>query len=219
MSPARRRHRRQNSTVPRTAPHENASMQNGPTHHTPRPACDATSSSIVSSQARALVSRQHAHSRAVMGTAMPRQHAHSRAVMGTSNAELLPALTTALLPVLTTALLPALTTALTPWRPLPYLSPPWPPPPPPPWRPRPQRLWPWRQLTRGHPHRRRHRDSIPDRDRDRDRDSIPDPPVPQRLNPRSRSRSRSRLNPRSSRPTAATLQCARGTSRTVGTRC
>jgi hypothetical protein len=174
-------------------------MQNGPTHHTPRPACDATSSSIVSSQARALVSRQHAHSRAVMGTAMPRQHAHSRAVMGTSNAELLPALTT--------ALLPALTTALTPWRPLPYLSPPWPPPPPPPWRPRPQRLWPWRQLTRGHRHRRRHRDSIPD------------PPVPQRLNPRSRSRSRSRLNPRSSRPTAATLQCARGTSRTVGTHC
>ena len=132
-------------------------MQNGPTHHTPRPACDATSSSIVSSQARALVSRQHAHSRAVMGTAMPRQHAHSRAVMGTSNAELLPALTT--------ALLPALTTALTPWRPLPYLSPPWPPPPPPPWRPRPQRLWPWRQLTRGHPHRRRHRDSIQDRTR------------------------------------------------------
>jgi hypothetical protein len=119
--------------------------------HTPRPACDATSSSIVSSQARALVSRQHAHSRAVMGTAMPRQHAHSRAVMGTSNAELLPALATALLP----ALLPA----LTPWRPLPYLSPPWPPPPPPPWRPRPQRLWPWRQLTRVHhcPRRRRRR--------------------------------------------------------------
>ena len=37
--------------------------------------------------------------------------------------------------------------------------------------------------------------------------------------PRSRSRSRSRLNTRSSRPTAATLQCARGTSRTVGTHC
>jgi hypothetical protein len=28
-----------------------------------------------------------------------------------------------------------------------------------------------------------------------------------------------RVNPRSSRPTAATLQCARGTSRTVGTHC
>ena len=57
-----------------------------------------------------------------------------------------------------------------------------------------------------------------DRDRDRDRDSIPDPPVPHRPL-RSRSRSRSRLNPRSSRPTSATQQCARGTSRTVGTHC
>ena len=39
-----------------------------------------------------------------MGTAMPHQHAPSRAVMGTSNAELLPALTTALHSALTTAL-------------------------------------------------------------------------------------------------------------------
>ena len=93
----------------------------------PSAACDATPS----------CAHRHAHaSRALSWARVSRQHAHSRAVMGTSNAELLPALTTAR----TTARTTALTTALTPWRPLPWLSPPWPPPPPPPSQPRPLQL-------------------------------------------------------------------------------